>query len=233
MYKPEDLDLEGLQQNIDLINAQREERLKAEEEINRQKQAEKMARYAEQQKAIDEGAKAQAKNAKESGLDKLVDTAQGAAGAVMGAKESVMDRGLNAGMARGLNGLFTLPERTFDFATGAMAEEVEQTGSYSPQWDPFREYIDENAPKNWWEMGTQLASQEAVTIGATVATGGATGLSGSMLGRIGLAAGEAALDTEVGQADNLSGSLRWAAENPTKAPKWIQNIYEQVENTMP
>ena len=233
MYKPEDLDQESLQQSIDQIDADREERLKAEEEINRQKQAEKMARYAEQQKAIDEGAKAQAKNAKESGLDKLVDTAQGAAGAVMGAKESVMDRGLNTGIARGLNGLFTLPERTFDFATGAMAEEVEQTGSYSPQWDPFREYIDENAPKNWWEMGTQLASQEAVTIGATVATGGATGLSGSMLGRIGLAAGEATLDTEVGQADNLSGSLRWAAENPTKAPKWIQNIYEQVENTMP
>jgi len=81
MYKPEDLDQESLQQSIDIIDADREERLKAEEEINRQKQAEKMARYAEQQKAIDEGAKAQAKNAKESGLDKLVDTARGAAGA--------------------------------------------------------------------------------------------------------------------------------------------------------
>ena len=233
MIREDDLDIESYQNVTDMVDQARQEQLRAEEEINRQKQAEKMARYAEQQKAIDEGAKAQAKNAKESGLDKLVDTAQGAAGAVMGAKESVMDRGLNTGIARGLNGLFTLPERTFDFATGAMAEEVEQTGSYSPQWDPFREYIDENAPKNWWEMGTQLASQEAVTIGATVATGGATGLSGSMLGRIGLAAGEATLDTEVGQADNLSGSLRWAAENPTKAPKWIQNIYEQVENTMP
>ena len=99
-------------------------------------------------------------------------------------------------MARGLNGLFTLPERTWDWATGAMQEEVETTGSYSPQWDPFRETIDKNAPKNWWEMGTQLASQGSCPIGATVATGGATGLSGSMLGRLGLAAGEAALDTD-------------------------------------
>ena len=89
--------------------------------------------------------------------------------------------------------------------------------------------IDDNAPKNWWEMGISTPNQEAVTIGATVATGGATGLTGSALGRIGLAAGEATLDAEVGQVDNLSGSLRWAAENPDKAPKWIQKIYEQVE----
>ena len=75
-----------------------------------------------------------------------------------------------------MNGLFTLPERGFDWATGAMAEEVESTGSYSPDWDPFRETIDKNAPKNWWEMGIQWGGQEAVTIGATVATGGATGL---------------------------------------------------------
>ena len=235
MYKPEDLDKEALQQSIDEIDASRQERLKAEEEINRQKQAEKLAQYAEQQKAIDEGVKAQEKASKSGGdgLEKFTEAAQGAVDTAVGIKESVVDRGINAGFARGLNGLFTLPERTFDFATGAMAEEVESTGSYSPDWDPFREYIDDNAPKNWWEMGTQLLNQEAVTIGATVATGGATGLTGSALGRIGLAAGEATLDAEVGQADNLSGSLRWAAENPDKAPKWIQKIYEQVENTMP
>ena len=50
MYKPEDLDKEALQQSIDEIDASRQERLKAEEEINRQKQAEKLAQYAEQQK---------------------------------------------------------------------------------------------------------------------------------------------------------------------------------------
>ena len=230
MYKPEDLDKEALQQSIDEIEASEAQRQQADDEVNRQRQAEKMARYAEQQKAIDEGVKAQEQN---SGLDKLKETAQGAVDTAVGIKESVVDRGLNTGIARGLNGLFTLPERTFDFATGAMQEEVETTGSYSPQWDPFRDTIEENAPKNWWEMGTQLASQEAVTIGATVATGGATGLSSTMLGRFGLAAGEAALDTEVGQADNFSGSLRWAAENPDKAPKWIQKIYDQVESTMP
>jgi len=62
MYKPEDLDKEALQQSIDEIEASEEQRVAAEEEINRKKQAEKLAEYAEQQKAIDEGTKAQAKN---------------------------------------------------------------------------------------------------------------------------------------------------------------------------
>ena len=233
MIRDDDFDTNSAQEYIDAVDDAREERARAEEEINRKKQAEKLAEYAEQQKAIDEGTKAQAKNAKESGLDKFTDAAGQAVDTVMGVKESVVDRGLNAGMARGLNGLFTLPERTFDFATGAMQEEVEQTGSYSPQWDPFREFIDDNAPKNWWEMGTQLASQEAVTIGATVATGGVTGLGKTALGRLGLAGMEATLDTGVGQENNLSGSARWIAENPDKAPKWIQKIYDEVEKTMP
>ena len=66
MYKPEDLDKEALQQSIDEIEASgKSDIARAEEEINRQKQAEKLAEYAEQQKAIDEGTKAQAKNAKQ------------------------------------------------------------------------------------------------------------------------------------------------------------------------
>ena len=36
MYKPEDLDKEALQQSIDEIDNAREERARAEEEINRQ-----------------------------------------------------------------------------------------------------------------------------------------------------------------------------------------------------
>ena len=63
MYKPEDLDKEALQQSIDEIEASEEQRIAAEEEINRKKQAEKLAEYAEQQKAIDEGEKAQEKAA--------------------------------------------------------------------------------------------------------------------------------------------------------------------------
>ena len=62
MIREEDLDRDALQDSIDVVDQSIKEREAAEEEINRQKQAAKLAQYAEQQKAIDEGAKAQAKN---------------------------------------------------------------------------------------------------------------------------------------------------------------------------
>ena len=235
MYKPEDLDKEALQDSIDAVDNAREERARAEEEINRKKQAEKLAEYAEQQKAIDEGTKAQAKNAKEAEKEQeqldpdrlnlnnnpAIQTLNQAANA------------RNIGYLRGLNGLFTLPERTWDWATGAMQKETEQNGSYSPGWDPFRETIDNNAPKNWWEAGFQIGGQESTTIAATAGLGVATGLAKNVLGRIGLAGVEQMMSPDTGQENNVSGSVRWAVENPDKAPKWLQKVYDQVEATAP
>ena len=86
MIRDEDFDNNSAQEYIDAVDNAREERDRAEEEINRKRQAEKLAEYAEQQKAIDEGTKAAAKNAKESGLDKLTDAAGQAVDTVMGVK---------------------------------------------------------------------------------------------------------------------------------------------------
>ena len=232
MIRDEDFDNNSAQEYIDAVDNAREERARAEEEINRKRQAEKLAEYAEQQKAIDEGNKAAAKNAKdaEQGLDpdrlNLNNNP-----AIQTLNQATNAR--NIGYLRGLNGLFTLPERTWDWATGAMQEETEQNGSYSPGWDPFRETIDNNAPKNWWEAGFQIGGQESTTIAATAGFGMVTGLAKSVLGRIGLAGVEQMASPDTGQENNVSGSVRWAAENPDKAPKWIQKVYDQVESTMP
>ena len=237
MIREGDIDKDALQDSIDIIDQSREEREKVEEEINRQKQAEKFARYAEQQKAIDEGAKAQAKNqevAEKEEQQQQLDPDRlnlNNNPAIQALNQATNAR--NIGYLRGLNGIFTFPERTWDWATGSMQKEVEETGSYSPQWDPFRKQIDDNAPKNWWEAGIQWGTQEATTIGATAGAGIVTGLGRSVLGRLGLAAGETFLSPDIGTENNASGSLRWLAQNQDKAPKGVQKFYDQVEETVP
>ena len=233
--REEDLDKDALQNSIDVVDQSRKEREAAEEEINRQRQAEKLARYAEQQKAIDEGAKAQAKNneAAEKEQEQLDPDRLNLNNnpAVQALNQATNAR--NIGYLRGLNGIFTAPERAFDWATGAMAEEKEETGSYSPDWDPFRKQIDDNAPKNWWEAGFQWGAQESTTIAATAGAGIVTGLGRSVLGRLGLAAGESFLSPDIGQENNVSGSVRWLAQNQDQAPKEIQKFYDLVEDTVP
>ena len=235
MIREEDLDRDALQDSIDVVDQSIKEREAAEEEINRQKQAAKLAQYAEQQKAIDEGAKAQAKNkeAAEKAQEQLDPDRLNLNNnpAIQALNQATNAR--NISYLRGLNGIFTAPERGWDWATGAMQEEVEETGSYSPDWDPFRETIDKNAPKNWWEAGIQWGGQEATTIAATAGFGLATGLGKTVLGRLGLAAGEGFLSPDIGVENNASGSLRWLAQNQDQAPKKVQEFYDKVESTMP
>ena len=46
-----------------------------------------------------------------------------------------------------------MPQRMWDMGTGEVERQEAENGEYSPGWDPFREYIDENEGQNWWEMG--------------------------------------------------------------------------------
>ena len=239
MLQPEDIDKEALQDQIDLVEESENQRAQAEQIIERKKQAERAEQFAAQQTAIDDGNAAKkglmetAEKGEQSGFDQFMQAGSDLVDTVGGIKESVIDRGQNVGIARGLNGVFTLPERAWDFATGAMQEEKEQTGSYSPGWDPFREYIDDNKAENLWELGTQIAFQEATTIGSAVLTGGITGLTNSRLGRIGIAGFEAVLNPDVSSENNFSGSVKWIAENPDKSPEWVQDVYLQLERTVP
>ena len=63
-----------------------------------------------------------------------------------------------------MNGIFTAPQRMWDMGTGEVERQEAENGEYSPGWDPFREYIDENEGQNWWEKGTQLAMKWFYTL---------------------------------------------------------------------
>ena len=67
--------------------------------------------------------------------------------------------------------------------------------------------------------GIQWGGQEATTIAATAGFGGVTGLARSVLGRLGLAAGEGFLSPDIGQRTTSQVHYGGLAENPDKAPK--------------
>ena len=233
-YDPSAVDPDELQDRIDEVAASEEAALMEEEKQERAEKAARSEQFAGEQKAIDEADAAtkqvtdRAAKADQLDPDRLNLNNNPAVQALNQATNA-----RNIGYLRGLNGLFTAPERAFDWATGAMQEEKEQTGSYSPGWDPFREQIDQNKPQNWWEAGIQIGGQEATTIGATLGLGSATGLVKSVGGRLGLAGIEGFMSPDIGQENNVSGSVKWLAQNPDKSPKFVQDFYDKVEATAP
>ena len=57
---------------------------------------------------------------------------------------------LSGGLQDTASSIATLPERTVDMFSGEMQEERKETGSYTPEWDPF---VGEDGPietKTWW-----------------------------------------------------------------------------------
>ena len=233
-YDPNAVDPDVLQDRIDAVAASEEAALIEEEKQERAEKAARSEQFAGEQKAIDEADAAtkqitdRAAKADQLDPDRLNLNNNPAVQALNQATNA-----RNIGYLRGLNGLFTAPERAFDWATGAMQEEKEQTGSYSPGWDPFRQQIDANKPKNWWEAGIQIGAQESTTIGATLGLGAATGLVKSVGGRLGLAGIEGFMSPDIGQENNVSGSVKWLAQNPDKSPKFVQDFYDKVEATAP
>jgi len=88
---------------------------------------------------------------------------------------------IKGGAAKTWSSIMTLPERVTDMSTGAMQREIEETGAYKPEFDPFG--LSDYNPnlKTWWgkllEMGvhfTGLAGgvKAVPGVGAKVAGGG-------------------------------------------------------------
>ena len=144
-YDPNAVDPDVLQDRIDAVAASEEAALMEEEKQERAEKAARSEQFAGERKAIDEADAAtkqitdRAAKADQLDPDRLNLNNNPAIQALNQATNA-----RNIGYLRGLNGLFTAPERAFDWATGAMQEEKEQTGSYSPGWDPFRQQIDAN-----------------------------------------------------------------------------------------
>ena len=121
----------------------------------------------------------------------------------------------------------------WDMGTGEVERQEAENGEYSPGWDPFREFIDENEPKNWWESATQTSFEVATQIGGAVTTGNVTGLSGSAAGRVGLAGLEATFDADIGTnkqqllvADNVPWLKDQFNDNPVS--KTLKAVLENM-----
>ena len=57
---------------------------------------------------------------------------------------------LSGGLQDTASSLQTLPERTVDMLSGEMQREREETGTYKPEWDPFKAYSNPIETKTWW-----------------------------------------------------------------------------------
>ena len=126
-----------------------------------------------------------------------------------------------------------MPQRMYDMGTGEIERQEAEGGTYSPGWDPFRDYIEDNKPKNWWEAGTQIGFEVGTQIGATAATGGVTGLGSTTAGRVGLAAFDATLDVNIGtnkQQLLVSDNVPWLKDQFNDSPqsKTLKAILENL-----
>ena len=130
-YDPSAVDPDELQDRIDAVAASEEAALMEEEKQERAEKAARSEQFAGEQKAIDEADAAtkqvtdRAAKADQLDPDRLNLNNNPAVQALNQATNA-----RNIGYLRGLNGLFTAPERAFDWATGAMQEEKEENGSY-------------------------------------------------------------------------------------------------------
>ena len=57
---------------------------------------------------------------------------------------------LTGGIQDTASSIATLPERTIDMASGEMAADLKETGTYSPDWDPFKSYSNPIETRTWW-----------------------------------------------------------------------------------
>ena len=99
---------------------------------------------------------------------------------------------LSGGLQDTASSVTTFGERTFDALSGARQREIEETGSYTPEWDPFTNKEDPIITKTWWgqllrgtvhfgslAVGTVLAAKGLAATGIPILAGGASALLGA------------------------------------------------------
>ena len=57
---------------------------------------------------------------------------------------------LTGGLQDTASSIATFPERTVDAFSGERQQEIEEKGSYTPEWDPFNSYENPIITKTWW-----------------------------------------------------------------------------------
>jgi len=99
---------------------------------------------------------------------------------------------LSGGLQDTASSVTTFGERTVDALSGARKKEIAETGSYTPDWDPFTNKEDPIITKTWWgqllrgtvhfgslAVGTVLAAKGLAATGIPLLAGGASALLGA------------------------------------------------------
>ena len=129
---------------------------------------------------------------------------------------------IGGGLQDTASSVTTFTERTVDALSGARQREIEETGRYRPEWDPFVDHEDPILTKTWWgqllrgtvhfgslALGTVLAAKGLAATGIPILAAGGAGLMG--MGNITRAmaiGGISDLISKESDGHNALGSLR-------------------------
>ena len=99
---------------------------------------------------------------------------------------------LTGGLQDTASSVTTFGERTIDALSGERQRQIEETGSYTPDWDPFVKKEDPIITRTWWGQllrgtvhfgslagGTVLAAKGLAATGIPLLAGGASALLGA------------------------------------------------------
>ncbi len=140
----------------------------------------------------------------------------------LGAIGKEIGSAVSGGVVDTVSSATTFAERTADALSGERQREIEETGSYRPEWDPFYDYEDPIITKTWWgqllrgtvhfgtmALGTVLAAKGLAATGIPILAAGGAGLMG--MGNITRAmaiGGISDLISKESDGHNALGSLR-------------------------
>jgi len=129
---------------------------------------------------------------------------------------------ISGGLQDTASSVTTFTERTVDALSGERQREIEETGRYRPEWDPFVDHEDPIITKTWWgqllrgtvhfgslALGTVLAAKGLAATGIPILAAGGAGLMG--MGNITRAmaiGGISDLISKESDGHNALGSLR-------------------------
>jgi hypothetical protein len=128
---------------------------------------------------------------------------------------------LSGGLQDTASSIATFPERTVDALSGEMQRQRQETGTYKPDWTPFKSYDNPIETKTWWgkqlrglvhfgslAAGTILAAKGAAATGIVTIPAGLVALTKANAVR-GLAVGAASdLISKESDEQNALGALR-------------------------
>ena len=153
---------------------------------------------------------------------------------------------LSGGLQDTASSIATFPERTADALSGEMQREIDETGTYKPEWTPFDAYDNPIETKTWWgkqlrglvhfgslAAGSILAAKGIAATGVVSIPAGLTAITSSTLARGAAVGAVSDLVSKESDGQNALGALRdrygWA-DTPISTKDTDSPVMMKVKN---